>query len=243
MIIFFALGVRLKYYGVEIEAVKMKKAERVTAILPIRSQSQRIKNKNTRLIADRPLYSYVINTLKQVKAIDQIVVSTDYDELHDVFLDDSRIKVLQRAPHLTGNCDVNLVIGDVLDSVEGECFLQTHVTNPLLTAESIKQALSAFFGGAPIYDSVFSATKVQKRFWDGNGRRLNHGLGDEPTTQTLEPWFEENSCIYVFSRASFFRHYHRIGLNPLVFPIPKIEAVDIDDEEDFEIARRLIESQ
>ena len=48
-------------------------------------------------------------------------------------------------------------------------------------------------------------------------------------TQDLEPWFEENSNLYLFTRASFAATDARIGEQPLVFATPPWESVDIDD--------------
>ncbi len=55
-------------------------------------------------------------------------------------------------------------------------------------------------------------------------------------TQDLEPWFEENSNLYIFSRNSFAATNARIGQRPSLFVIPKIESADIDDQTDWMIA-------
>ena len=90
------------------------------------------------------------------------------------------------------------------------------------------------------FDSLFSVTKVQKRFWTGKSIPVNHSIGDEPTTQNLKPMYEENSCIYIFSQSSFYKAQNRIGSKPCVFPIPKIESNDIDDMEDMEMITKLM---
>ena len=53
-------------------------------------------------------------------------------------------------------------------------------------------------------------------------------------------WFEENSCLYIFSKKSFDKTNSRIGMHPYLFTLPKYESIDIDDSEDWEIAESLM---
>ena len=62
-------------------------------------------------------------------------------------------------------------------------------------------------------------------------------------TQDLPVWFEENSCLYIFSTQSFKKAKTRIGTCPMMFPIPKDESVDIDDIDDWKIAESIMNSR
>jgi len=89
-----------------------------------------------------------------------------------------------------------------------------------------------------LYDSIFSVTKTQKRFYNEDATPMNH----DPkmlVTQHLTPIFEENSCFYIFTKQSFLNNQSRIGMKPLMFEIDKIESTDIDEKEDFIIAESL----
>jgi CMP-N-acetylneuraminic acid synthetase len=69
---------------------------------------------------------------------------------------------------------------------------------------------------------------------------VNHNPRELLRTQDLPALYEENSCLYVFSRESFKKSENRrIGNIPLMFPISSLEAVDIDEEEDFVLAEML----
>ncbi len=181
------------------------------AILPIRAGSLRVKHKNITLINGKPLYMYIVNTLKNVDQIDKIIINTDYEIIKESFINDPKVNVMDRDKKLRGNCDINLVIQKVLEKSEGELFLQTHATNPLLSAETINSAIDYFQKHKDEFDSLFSVTKVQKRFWSDKPEPVNHSLLDEPTTQNLVSLYEENSCFYIFSRTSFEKHHNRIG--------------------------------
>ena len=68
---------------------------------------------------------------------------------------------------------------------------------------------------------------------------MNHDPEVLLPTQALAPVFEENSCLYVFTKESFGKKQRRIGLKPLMFPTPLIESTDIDDEFTFRLAELL----
>jgi CMP-N-acetylneuraminic acid synthetase len=92
-------------------------------------------------------------------------------------------------------------------------------------------------------DSLFSVTKLFKRFYDPDGNPINHDPKKLINTQELSPLFEENSCMYLFTRKSFEVNRNRIGEKPYMFEIDKIEAIDIDDEFDFELVKNIIYTQ
>jgi CMP-N-acetylneuraminic acid synthetase len=119
--------------------------------------------------------------------------------------------------------------------VPADFYLQTHSTNPLLKAETISRGIQKFFAELPKYDSLFSVTRWQTRLYFQDGRAINHNPLELLQTQDLPPVYEENSCLYLFTRENLLRKHHRIGDKPLMFPIPRDEAWDIDEELDFEI--------
>ena len=78
--------------------------------------------------------------------------------------------------------------------------------------------------------------KHQTRFFNKNGKPINHDPSELIQTQDLEPWFEENSNIYLFNQRSFNKTNARIGENPKMMTTPLIESSDIDTPEHWEIA-------
>jgi CMP-N-acetylneuraminic acid synthetase len=88
----------------------------------------------------------------------------------------------------------------------------------------------------PEYDSLFSVTRLQTRLYDQFGRALNHDPHVLLQTQDLMPTYEENSCLYIFTRENLIRWHNRLGEKPLMFEVDAGEAWDIDEELDFAIA-------
>ncbi len=129
------------------------------------------------------------------------------------------------------------------NEVEADYYLQTHSTNPLLRSETISASITAFLDAQPNTDSLFSVTALQTRLYDLEGRAVNHNPQELLRTQDLPPIYEENSCIYLFSRASLLKTGHRMGEKAMMFPIPAEEAWDIDEELDFKIADFLMQDR
>jgi CMP-N-acetylneuraminic acid synthetase len=111
----------------------------------------------------------------------------------------------------------------------------------LLKAETISRAIQLLLANYPKSDSLFSVTRWQTRFYDKDGNAINHNPRELIQTQDLPPMYEENSCIYIFTRENLVADRHRIGDHPLMFEIPRLEAVDIDNESDFQIANILMQ--
>lgn len=207
----------------------------------MRHHSQRVPGKNYRLLAGKPLYQHILETLLSVPEIGQVVVDTDsepiMDGLHRNF---PQVTLLPRPAHL---CADAIPMNDILlydtAQVQADFYLQTHSTNPLLKAATLSRAIQAFLAEYPRYDSLFSVTRWQTRLYDQHGKAVNHNPAELLQTQDLPPIYEENSCIYIFTRENLLKRQHRIGERPLTFEIPRLEAIDIDEEDDFVIAESL----
>jgi CMP-N-acetylneuraminic acid synthetase len=210
----------------------------ILALVPMRHHSQRVPGKNFRMLADKPLYQHIIETLLAVPEIGQVLVDTDSDQIRDgLHRDFPEVLVTERPEHLRAD---TMSMNDVLlydaSLAEADFYLQTHSTNPLLKPESISNAICTFVADYPAHDSLFSVTRLQTRLYDQNGKALNHDPNILIQTQDLLPVYEENSCLYIFTRENLARRHNRLGERPLMFEIDSAEAWDIDEELDFAIA-------
>ena len=217
--------------------------ERIVALMPMKAHSARVAGKNFRELAGKPLFRWMLDTLLALPRIDAVVINTDARaELAACGLRDSeRVIIRDRKPELCGDLvSMNRVLRDDVDHVAADLYLMTHSTNPLLSAATIDRAIDTL-AAAPTADSLFSVTRVQTRFYRADGSAVNHDPNDLIRTQDLEPWFEENSCLYLFTRASFLATGARIGERPLLFETPRLESIDIDEPEDWQLAEALLE--
>lgn len=208
----------------------------------MRHHSQRVPGKNYRTLAGKPLFHHIVETLLAVPEIGQIVVDTDSEPVMDGLRRQfPQVKILDRPEHLRAD-DVSM--NDILlydtEQVRADFYLQTHSTNPLLKPETVSRAIQTFLAESPAHDSLFSVTRLQTRLYDQEGRALNHDPAVLIQTQDLPPVYEENSCLYIFTRDNLIKWHHRIGEKPLMFAIDAEEAWDIDEELDFTITDLLL---
>ncbi len=215
--------------------------ESIVALLPMKAHSERVRGKNFRDFNGKPLFRWVLDRLLAVEAIDAVVINTDARGIlasHGL-VETGRVRIRDRKPDLCGDfVSMNRILEDDIAAVPADLYLMTHVTNPLLSVDTIRKALAAYRAAlkAGTHDSLFSVDRVQTRFYRQNGSPVNHDPANLVRTQDLEPWFEENSNLYLFSRESFTRTTARIGSRPLVFETPRIESLDIDEQSDWDLA-------
>jgi CMP-N-acetylneuraminic acid synthetase len=211
---------------------------KLIALVPMRHNSQRVLGKNYRLLAGKPLFHHIIETLLAVPEINEIVVDTDSDPVMNGLRENfPQVKIINRPEYLRADdIPMNEILMYDTEQYLADFYLQTHSTNPLLKSETISRAIRAFNENYPKSDSLFSVTRWQTRFYDQQGKAVNHNPRELIQTQDLPPMYEENSCVYIFTRGNLIANRHRISDHPLMFEIPRLEAVDIDEESDFQIA-------
>jgi CMP-N-acetylneuraminic acid synthetase len=217
---------------------------RCVALLPMKAYSGRVPQKNFRLFAGKPLFCWILDTLLSLNEIERVVINTDARDIlaaHGCF-ESERVMIRDRKRELQGDAvSMNLVLADDVANVRSVCYVMTHTTNPLLRAATIQRAIDAYNRGvaAGQCDSLFSVNRYQTRFYRGDGTAVNHDPGNLVRTQDLEPWFEENSNLYIFNRESFMATTARIGAHPKMFETPRVESADIDDQEGWEVAEAI----
>jgi len=218
--------------------------KKITALVPMRHHSQRVNGKNMRLLDGKPLYAHILTTLQAVPEITHILVDTDSHEIIEGIAQQfPSIQCVLRPEALRAdNIPMNEILMHDTSLIESDFFLQTHSTNPLLRPETISKAVQTLADLFPSYDSLFSVTRLQTRLWDGLGRAVNHNPNILLQTQDLPPLFEENSCMYLFTREILARKRNRLGDRPYLFEIEADEAWDIDEEIDFKLVELLIQA-
>jgi CMP-N-acetylneuraminic acid synthetase len=218
--------------------------QRVVALLPMKANSERVRGKNFRPFNGRPLFQWALTALLDTKGIDLVVINTDARRIlaENGLTDGERVMIRDRKPEICGDLvSMNLVLADDIANVPAQTYLMTHTTNPLLSSATIGAALARYREGRAQgkADSLFTVNKFQTRFYRTDGSAVNHDPANLIRTQDLEPWFEENSNLYIFSRESFAATNARIGKRPLMFEMRRTESVDIDDQESWDMAEAL----
>lgn len=215
----------------------------VSALMPMKGESERVPRKNTRLIGGRPLFHYALENLLRATRIGDIVVDTDSDRISQAIARDfPSVKIVVRPPELLGaKVPLTPIIDYDLKFIECEHFLQTHATTPLLRPETIDAAVDLYFDGlASGHDSVIGVTPYHTRFYDRAGKPINHDPDVMVPSQDMPPLFEDNSSLYINSVEAFRRRNNRVGARPIFHVVPKLESLDIDTEDDVVLVEAML---
>ena len=210
---------------------------KTVAFVPIKLNSQRLPHKNILPIAGHPLCWHMCNSLVHAKGIDEVYVYCSDTHIKEYIPEGVIFK--QRDKSL----DEDLVKGfdiyrSFIQEVDADIYILAHTTSPFVRISSIENALSHVVSGRN--DSAFSAQRIQTFAWY-QGNPINYNLNDVPRTQDLEPIWVETSAFFMFKKEIFTIHNRRIGFFPYIQEVSGIEAVDIDEQKDYELACKLAE--
>ena len=215
---------------------------KVVALLPMKANSNRVKGKNFRRLAGKPLFRWILDTLLSIEVIEKVIINTDAQELllDNGLKQSDKVIIRNRKKELCGDeVSMNLILQDDLDSVDSDLYLMTHTTNPFLKKATIISAINKFYHGQKhkCHDSLFTVNRIQSRFYKSCCEPVNHDPNNLIPTQNLEPWFEENSNLYLFTKNSFESTKARIGVKPMMLETNIMESIDIDTPEDWNLAQ------
>ncbi len=217
----------------------MKK--KIAALLPMKANSERVKGKNFKEFSGKPLFRWILDTLLEIDEIDIVVINTDARSIlaENGLVDSDRVMIRDRNAEICGDMvSMNLVLADDIANVDADMYLMTHTTNPLLGVGTIRKSILAFQSAREntSADSLFTVNKIQTRFYREDVSAVNHDPDNLIRTQDLEPWYEENSNLYLFTKESFQNSNARIGKKPMMMEESKFESIDIDEKEDWDFA-------
>ncbi|WP_422361190.1 cytidylyltransferase domain-containing protein [Reichenbachiella sp.] len=218
----------------------MDKHYGLVALLPMKLHSERVPGKNFKEFSGQPLFTWILNSLLSVEKIEKVVINTDAVDVLEKYdiIQNEKIILRNRPEEIRGDLvSMNKVIHDDISHIESDHYLMTHTTNPLISHDTINNAISEYFKSIESgFDSLFTVNQFQSRFYYKDVSPINHNPAELIRTQDLEPIYEENSCLYLFSGKSFDCTNARIGEKPSIYSTPKYESIDIDDYESWKLA-------
>lgn len=230
-------GKFLKSIGIDKSGGNIRKYMKIVAFIPIKLNSQRLPHKNILPLDGQPLCWHICNSLKNIKNIDEVYVYCSDDKVMEYIPKEVIYK--QRDARLDGDMIKGFEIyRSFIDEVDADVYVLAHTTSPFIKAETIENALNHVLSGEN--DSAFSAEKIQTFAWY-QGKPINYDINDVPRTQDMEPIWVETSGFFIFKKEIFTKYNRRIGFKPYIQEVSGLEAIDIDEQKDYDLAVKLIE--
>ena len=208
----------------------------IVAIVPIKLNNERCPGKNFRLLRNKPLINYCLESLIAVEEIDSIYVYCSDESICKLL--PKGVSFLKRPQHLDLQTSNFTQIFELFyKEVSADIYVYAHATAPFVTVETIRNEITAVSGGC--YDSAFCAERIQDFFWS-DGKALNFDSSNIPRSQDLPVFYKETSGVYVFQKSVFEKYRSRIGMIPFIAEVGRCEAIDINTSEDFEFAEMML---
>jgi CMP-N-acetylneuraminic acid synthetase len=218
---------------------------KLTLFVPIKLNSERLPNKMLLPLGNKFLFQHIFKTLIEVKNILIEVLNNTEIKIY-IFCSNEEIKnklpdeiiFLKRDPKLNENKTLGIEIyKSFINHVDSDYYVLCHATSPFIKKESIILGITKVISKE--FDSSFSVSKIQTFCWFQN-KPLNYSLENVVRTQELSPIFYETSAFFIFSKDLMLKHNRRIGFNPYLVETDRIEAIDIDEKEDYDLACKII---
>ena len=204
---------------------------KIVAIIPIKTNSVRVKNKNFRLINKIPLYRYLLDKLKKTN-FDEIYVDSDSLEIKK-YCKSMGYKFIQRKTYLAkNNANGNDLLNYHSKIVNADIYFQLFITAPLLKIETINKCIE-IMKSKKKYDSILTAKSVYTWFWFKN-KPVNYSPKILPRSQDAKPLVFETTGLYGIRKNILLKRKSRIGKKPYFYEVADEEAIDLDNLKDFE---------
>ena len=215
--------------------VRKSKVPKLVAVIPTRSGSQRVVNKNTVPFAEKSLLEWKIETIRTLP-VDEIVVNTNCPATMEIARSYGLAIHERDAYHASNECTNSEYHEYLAKSTNGEVLLIAQVTAPLISRESYLRGIEVMKSGE--FDSVMSVRRFRKHLWQ-KGKPYNYDLRDAPNSQELEPFDELTYGVVLAERDVMKKNRSMIGDRPYFLPLEDLENCDIDTPLDFEISEYL----
>lgn len=215
----------------------------IKALIPVRSGSVRVVNKNIRPFAGSSLLEIKIKQMKRIQAmglIDGVVVNSNCDEMLDIAKRLGAECVKRDERFAKNESKINEVYSDIASHFDAKTMLYVNCTNPMLEDRNVIKSLEAYFARKD-EDSLNSCHLIKEFMWKLLPKKetLNYSLFDMPRSQDLPDIVALNFAINIISTSQIVKQKSIVGKNPLLFLLDERQALDIDNEIDFEFAEFL----
>lgn len=219
--------------------------KKIIVIIPARGGSKGIPRKNIRLLANKPLIAYSIETSLKSKYVDKVVVTTDDDEIKFIAEKFGASTIKRSGKLALDDIPLDPVIYDAVKTEEKPCktifdfIITVQPTSPLLKTETIDETIEKLYDNSN--DTIISVVDDRHLNWgfDDKEKKYYPLYEERVNRQYLPKTFKETGGIFATKR-EFLSENSRMGENINLIELNPHESIDIDNYEDWWVAERLI---
>lgn len=202
---------------------------KILAVIPARSGSKGIPNKNIRIVCGHPLVYYAIKNALDSKYITDVIVTTDSPEVK-IIATQMGASVKWRDASLCGDAvTLDAVISDAVPDDKWDYIVTMQPTSPTLRVETLDSAIQ--YTVEKGLDTIISAVNAPRLSWGVKDGKKVPNYTERLNRQYLPPCYMETGA-FVISKASVVTPITRIGEKVDVYEVPEEESQDVDTFED-----------
>jgi len=228
----------------------ISKKKKFIAIIPARSGSKGLKNKNILNLSSHPLISYSIQAAKESKYISRIYVTTNGKKIAKISKRYGA-EVITRPKKLSGDkISIESVVEHAVDKIEKKInfnfdnIVLLQPTSPLREARDIDKAISIFIKKK--LDSLFSSVDLHSLFWTKRNKYIpkNYNLNKRINRQERqEETLIENGSIYITKKEIYKNKNNRLGGKISTYTMKNFSVFEVDSKEDLDLISILASSK
>lgn len=214
------------------------------AIIPARSGSKGLVNKNILMLLDKPIIAYTIEAAIQSNCFSKVIVSTDSLEYKEI-AEKYGAEVIMRGENLSNDTATSyMVIEDILQKdlgIEYDYFMLLQPTSPFRNYQHIRESIEKFEKNIESFDFLVSMTEATKNSTlikqiEEDGSLKNYDLDFSNYKRQNYKEYYPNGAIFIGKNKEYLEKKHFFGERSLAYFMTKEDSVDIDDKLDFEFA-------
>ncbi|WP_116106172.1 cytidylyltransferase domain-containing protein [Lewinella sp. IMCC34191] len=214
------------------------------AIIPVREGSTRIKEKVLLPLGGKTLLGWKIQQLQEIMPSEDIYVSTNSDRLIEIATD-MGVSYHRRSDRLSEGVQTTFseVITGIVSEIEADHVAWITVVVPLMRPNQYRDAFEKYEEVVVEHkrnDSLVTVNKLKEYFWTDEGAFNYEASKNHTISQNLKPLYRVTNGLYMAPKEIVMQEEYFLGTNPHLFEVPKIAGVDIDEIEDYNMSKYLL---
>lgn len=215
---------------------------KITAVIPIRKGSQRVKDKNLRPFANTTLLDNKIKMLLKVPELNSIVVNTNSEaaiELVELEYANTIVSYHRREEYYASSqCSGSEFFKHLGETTDTDIFVYAPCTSPFVKPETVSECIKKYLENRNVCDCIATVSSIKEFMWL-DGKPINYDPLNAPNSQNLPNIVALNFGTTVTSKKDLINNHNIIGKHPMFVETTDIEAIDIDTPLDFYIAEQI----
>ena len=220
------------------------------AVIPARSGSKGLKDKNIIDLCGKPLMVYSIEAAVKSGCFERIIVSTDSERYGEIAVQNGA-EVMYRGEALSSDTATTfMVIEDILNRLSDsiDYFVLLQPTSPMRTAKHVREAVELFEQHYMDFDFLVSVKEaehasvlVKPIAEDGSLKYFDTDFSNYRRQGYQD--YSPNGAFFMAKPSAYLEQKHFFGARSIAYPMNRMDSVDIDDRIDYELAKILMKER